>query len=156
MPLHAGYRSPRPCRVHALQAVSILLRSARRFSAITACIIRGSPHRSGVMLPSFIGASLSNLLTHTIMVARIVLKGWRRIEEVRRRIIPSTQGFVAMWFDPSMDAVYREGFSWSPQRSVRPCLFPLILSIPLSLILSLAWGSFISIGVPCGTPLGQQ
>ena len=42
--------------------------------------------------------------------ARITLKGWRRIEGIRLRIVPSVQGFVAMWFDSSMEPAYREGF----------------------------------------------
>jgi hypothetical protein len=42
--------------------------------------------------------------------ARITLKGWRRLEDIRLRIVPSVQGFVAMWFNSSMEPAYREGF----------------------------------------------
>jgi hypothetical protein len=42
--------------------------------------------------------------------ARITLKGWRRIDDIRLRIVPSVQGFLAMWFDPSLEPAYREGF----------------------------------------------
>lgn len=42
--------------------------------------------------------------------ARLTLRGWRRIEDMRLRVSPLVQGFVAMWFDPSMDEAFREGF----------------------------------------------
>ena len=38
----------------------------------------------------------------------IRIKGWKRIEELNQRNPDSQQCFVAMWFDPSMDSVYRD------------------------------------------------
>ena len=36
-------------------------------------------------------------------------EGWRRVNELRQTAVDSTQAFVAMWFDKSMDACYRDG-----------------------------------------------
>ena len=40
---------------------------------------------------------------------RLTLKGYERLEKVERRLIPSIQAFVAMWFDPSMTDAYDQG-----------------------------------------------
>ena len=37
-------------------------------------------------------------------------EGWRRFNELSGTQIDSSQAFVAMWFDPSLDAVWKEGF----------------------------------------------
>lgn len=41
---------------------------------------------------------------------RFTLKGWDRIEQLRRARSDSRQAFVAMWFDPSMDEAWEKGF----------------------------------------------
>ncbi len=47
---------------------------------------------------------------YSIPDKRITLKGWQRVEELRRRRPSSPQAFVAMWFDPSMDSAWLHGF----------------------------------------------
>jgi hypothetical protein len=39
---------------------------------------------------------------------RVTMKGWERLEEIRRRGRDSTRCFVAMWFDPSMNEIYNK------------------------------------------------
>jgi len=41
---------------------------------------------------------------------RLTIDGWKRVEEIRRSTADSDQAFVAMWFDPSMAPVWRDGF----------------------------------------------
>jgi hypothetical protein len=41
---------------------------------------------------------------------RLDLKGWHRLDELRREERKSDQAFVAMWFDPSLDEVWENGF----------------------------------------------
>lgn len=36
--------------------------------------------------------------------------GWERIESLQTKAVMSEQAFVAMWFDPSMDDAYKDGF----------------------------------------------
>ncbi len=48
---------------------------------------------------------LSNIL------AVITAEGWRRLEEMGRVQIESTQGFVAMWFRPSLNRLYDEAIA---------------------------------------------
>lgn len=43
------------------------------------------------------------------VMLRITPSGWQRIQELSRLPSESKQGFVAMWFDPSMDAFYEQG-----------------------------------------------
>ncbi len=38
-------------------------------------------------------------------------RGWERLEEIQYLHVPSKQGFVAMWFDPSMTAAFDDGFA---------------------------------------------
>ena len=47
---------------------------------------------------------------YSIPSKRITLKGWQRIEELRRLRPHSRQAFVAMWFDPEMDPAWLNGF----------------------------------------------
>lgn len=42
--------------------------------------------------------------------SRLTLKGWQRIEQLRRLTPNSRQAFVAMWFDPALDGAFRDGF----------------------------------------------
>jgi hypothetical protein len=42
----------------------------------------------------------------TVDQISILPAGWKRIEELNQQNPDSQQGFVAMWFDPSMDSVY--------------------------------------------------
>jgi hypothetical protein len=37
---------------------------------------------------------------------RVTMKGWERLEEIKRRGQDSTRCFVAMWFDPRMNEIY--------------------------------------------------
>jgi hypothetical protein len=39
---------------------------------------------------------------------RVTMKGWERLDEIRRRGRASTRCFVAMWFDTSMNEVYEQ------------------------------------------------
>jgi nucleoside 2-deoxyribosyltransferase len=41
---------------------------------------------------------------------RLGLEGWQRLRELRRSQTISSQAFVAMWFDVSLEPVYRNGF----------------------------------------------
>lgn len=41
---------------------------------------------------------------------RLDLKGWHRLDELRREERKSDQAFVAMWFDPSVYEVWENGF----------------------------------------------
>jgi hypothetical protein len=41
---------------------------------------------------------------------RLDLNGWRRLAELRKYERKSDQAFVAMWFDPSLDEVWENGF----------------------------------------------
>ena len=40
---------------------------------------------------------------------KILSEGYRRLEELRKTNVSSDQGFVAMWFDPSTDEVWKKG-----------------------------------------------
>jgi len=40
----------------------------------------------------------------------ISLRGWQRISALQTTMAKSRQAFVAMWFDPSLDAVWEHGF----------------------------------------------
>ena len=40
---------------------------------------------------------------------QITVGGFSHLAELKHKIVPSTQAFVAMWFDPSTDAAYRDG-----------------------------------------------
>ena len=40
---------------------------------------------------------------------QITVDGFSHLAELKHKIVPSTQAFVAMWFDPSTDAAYRDG-----------------------------------------------
>lgn len=39
----------------------------------------------------------------------LTARGYERLEEVERGRLPSVRGFVAMWFDKSMDSAYQDG-----------------------------------------------
>jgi nucleoside 2-deoxyribosyltransferase len=39
----------------------------------------------------------------------LTLKGWQRLDEIKRYSRDSKRGFVAMWFDASMDAAWEQG-----------------------------------------------
>lgn len=41
---------------------------------------------------------------------RLSLKGWERIAELRLKQSDSRQAFVAMWFNPELNAIFSEGF----------------------------------------------
>lgn len=41
---------------------------------------------------------------------RLALGGWHRLAELRKHKRKSDQAFVAMWFDPSLDEVWKHGF----------------------------------------------
>lgn len=41
---------------------------------------------------------------------KILIKGYQRLEELRKTNVASDQAFVAMWFDSSMDEAWEEGF----------------------------------------------
>ena len=45
-----------------------------------------------------------------VRTCRLTLEGWRRVEELLKSAVTSSQAFVAMWFDPQMDAAWKEGF----------------------------------------------
>jgi hypothetical protein len=40
----------------------------------------------------------------------LTFKAWQYIEDRRKRQTASVQAFVAMWFDPTMEAAYEQGF----------------------------------------------
>jgi len=40
---------------------------------------------------------------------KLSLDGWQKVDDIRREGRSSSQAFVAMWFDESMDAVFEEG-----------------------------------------------
>ena len=40
----------------------------------------------------------------------LTAEGWQRVRELRRTQRDSNQAFVAMWFDPGLELVYKEGF----------------------------------------------
>jgi len=42
---------------------------------------------------------------------QLTIKGWDRIEKIKSGRIESDQTFVAMWFDPSLDAIWKDGFA---------------------------------------------
>ena len=42
---------------------------------------------------------------------KITPKGYERIYELRKTRVDSHQAFVAMWFDPSLDNIYKKGFA---------------------------------------------
>ena len=41
----------------------------------------------------------------------LTVEGNTRLDELEKTLIPSREGFVAMWFDPSMDNVWEKGLS---------------------------------------------
>lgn len=41
---------------------------------------------------------------------QLTLKGWKRLEEIRKKSIKSDQAFVAMWFADKMNPIYDDGF----------------------------------------------
>lgn len=45
-----------------------------------------------------------------LIKCQLSLNGWRRIAELKKTEIKSNQTFVAMWFDPSLDKFWEEGF----------------------------------------------
>lgn len=49
------------------------------------------------------------LTTNDMIRLRISAQGWRMIEELQRGNLESRQAFVAMWFDPEMQAVWEGG-----------------------------------------------
>ncbi len=38
------------------------------------------------------------------------LEGWKRVDDINKKQVESSQAFVAMWFDKEMDAAWKEGF----------------------------------------------
>jgi len=44
------------------------------------------------------------------LLFRLSLEGWRRLAELKERKRISSQAFVAMWFDNSLDLAWKEGF----------------------------------------------
>jgi nucleoside 2-deoxyribosyltransferase len=53
------------------------------------------------------------LLKHATYLEHVTLtaKGFARLEEIETKAVASKQGFVAMWFDKSLDAAYKEGIA---------------------------------------------
>ena len=47
--------------------------------------------------------------TSTSIEAHILVGGYERIDELRAKQIASSQGFVAMWFDPAVDDAWESG-----------------------------------------------
>ncbi len=47
--------------------------------------------------------------SYPIYYIRLTINGWRRVEELAERRIKSRQAFVAMWFDESVQAAWKEG-----------------------------------------------
>jgi len=41
---------------------------------------------------------------------RLGIRGWKRLDELSRRVIDSSQAFVAMWFDAELEKAWEEGF----------------------------------------------
>ena len=50
---------------------------------------------------------LNETLRHSV---RLSIKGHEKVANLKGRNIQSNQGFVAMWFDPSMEEIWEEGF----------------------------------------------
>jgi hypothetical protein len=41
---------------------------------------------------------------------RLSIPGWKRLSELRSSAVKSTQAFIAMWFDPSLNEAWAKGF----------------------------------------------
>ena len=50
-----------------------------------------------------------NLFSKCRTSITLTAKGYERLEEVEQQLESSTQAFVAMWFDPSMEGAYSDG-----------------------------------------------
>ena len=85
----------------------VVIENRQRFAAWSECV--DDKTEVGVLANFLHEQDLINLDTVNGK-ARLTLKGWRRLEALRLRIAPTIQGFVAMWFDSSMDDAYRQGF----------------------------------------------
>lgn len=53
----------------------------------------------------------SNFIHFEGTTIQITFSGWEHIERQRAAIVESAQAFVAMWFDASMEAAYRDGIA---------------------------------------------
>ena len=62
-------------------------------------------------------AAQSGYLEKKAYEIRLTSKGWDRINELRSRQVDSSRAFVAMWFDPSLDSAWEEGFRLALEES---------------------------------------
>jgi hypothetical protein len=49
---------------------------------------------------------------------RLSIDGWRRIAELKKTKVKANQAFVAMWFDPSLNQAWIEGFQQALERDL--------------------------------------
>jgi len=80
----------------------------KAFRSTLAAWTESVTNREVSALISFLMAA--GLISNDGTTLRITFAGWQFLYAVRQRVTPYVQAFVAMWFDPLMEAAYREGF----------------------------------------------